>query len=101
MKTIYTRPVCPACHVLKAKLTKEGVPFEAITVIDEGEPKPPGRWIERKDFVALYPDVRAFPFVVENRKPEMQPNGVVHMVDQFTRKHYDTRTGAPLFVVED
>lgn len=65
MKTIYTRPVCPACHVLKAKLTKEGVPFEAITVIDEGEPKPPGRWIVREAFDALYPGVRSFPFVVE------------------------------------
>ena len=66
MKTIYTRPVCPACHVLKAKLTKEGVPFEAVTVIDWNEAQPPGKWIERKDFVALYPDVRSFPFVVEN-----------------------------------
>lgn len=68
MKTIYTRPVCPACHVLKAKLTKEGEKFLTITVIDSGEPCTFGPWIERKDFVALYPDVKSFPFVVEGQK---------------------------------
>ena len=66
MKTIYTRPVCPACHVLKAKLTKEGEKFEAVTVVDEGEPKPPGRWIVREVFEMLNPEARSFPFVVED-----------------------------------
>ena len=66
MKTIYTRPVCPACHVLKAKLTKEGVLFRTITVIDSGEPRPPGVWMTRKEFAQSWPDVRSFPFVVEN-----------------------------------
>lgn len=65
MKTIYTRPVCPACHVLKAKLIREGVPFEAITVIDEGEPKPPGAYVFRYEFEVWHPGVRSFPFVVE------------------------------------
>ena len=68
MKTIYTRPVCPACYMLKAQLTAKGEAFEAITVIDWNEAQPPGKWIERKDFVALYPDVRAFPFVVETEQ---------------------------------
>ena len=49
-----------------AKLTREGVPFEAITVVDEGEPKPPGSWVTRKAFLRTYPDVRSFPFVVED-----------------------------------
>jgi glutaredoxin len=66
MKTIYTRPVCPACHVLKAKLTKEGVPFEAITVVDDNEPLPPGAWISRQEFARDHPEVRSFPFVVED-----------------------------------
>ena len=66
MKTIYTRPVCPACHTLKAKLTKEGVPFEAVTVVDLTEPLVPGRYITRGDFMSLYPDVKSFPFVVED-----------------------------------
>ena len=65
MKTIYTRPVCPACHVLKAKLTAAGEKFVSIQVYDEGEPKPPGVAMPRAEFVALYPDVKAFPFVVE------------------------------------
>ena len=68
MKTIYTRPVCPACYILKAKLTREGVPFEAITVVDAGEPRPPGSWVTREAFVRGYPDVRAFPFVVETEQ---------------------------------
>lgn len=66
MKTIYTRPVCPACHVLKAQLKAKGEKFEAVTVVDEGEPKPPGRWIVREAFDVLYPGVRSFPFVVED-----------------------------------
>ena len=66
MKTIYTRPVCPACHVLKARLKAEGEKFEAVTVVDKGEPKPPGRWIVREAFEMLYPEARAFPFVVED-----------------------------------
>lgn len=66
MKTIYTRPVCPACHVLKARLKAEGEKFEAVTVIDEGEPKPPGFWITREEFAHGWPDVRSFPFVVED-----------------------------------
>ena len=66
MKTIYTRPVCPACHVLKAKLKAAGEPFEAITVIDDGEPRPPGEFISRFDFEHYYPGVRSFPFVVED-----------------------------------
>lgn len=67
MKTIYTRPVCPACHVLKAKLTKEGVPFEAITVIEPGDPQPPGKWMRRPNFEAMHPGARSFPFVVEKQ----------------------------------
>lgn len=66
MKTIYTRPVCPACYILKAKLTREGVPFEAVTVIDLDEPTPPGPYIERWVFQQKHPGVRAFPFVVED-----------------------------------
>lgn len=66
MKTIYTRPICTACYVLKAQLTREGVPFEAVTVIDDNEPKPPGSWVTRKAFVRDYPDVKSFPFVVED-----------------------------------
>lgn len=66
MKTIYTRPVCPACHVLKAKLTKEGLPFRAVTVVDDGEPRPPGEFISRFDFDHYHPGVRSFPFVVED-----------------------------------
>lgn len=68
MKIIYTRPVCPACYILKAKLTREGVPFEAITVIDLNEPRPPGAYIERWDFEQKHPGVRSFPFVVENEQ---------------------------------
>lgn len=66
MKTIYTRPVCPACHVLKAKLTKEGVPFRVITVYDANEPRPPGERITRTEFIVAHPGVRSFPFVVED-----------------------------------
>lgn len=66
MKTVYTRPVCPACHVLKAKLTKEGVPFRAVTVVDDGEPRPPGDAISRSEFEDWHPGVRSFPFVVED-----------------------------------
>lgn len=66
MKTIYTRPVCPACHTLKAKLTKEGEKFGAITVIDEGEPRPPGAYVYRAAFEYQHPGVRSFPFVVED-----------------------------------
>ena len=65
MKTIYTRPVCPACLRLKAELTSIGEPFRAIAVRDEGEPEPPGMWVSRAAFKAAYPDVRSFPFVVE------------------------------------
>lgn len=66
MKTIYTRPVCPACHVLKAQLKAKGEEFEAITVVDLTEPLVPGRYITRGDFMSLYPDVKSFPFVVED-----------------------------------
>jgi len=66
MKTIYTRPVCPACHVLKAKLTAAGEPFEAVTVYDIHEPTPPGPVLTRAQFRAVYPDVKSFPFVVED-----------------------------------
>lgn len=66
MKRIYTRPVCPACHALKAELTREGEPFESVTVVDIGEPRPPGQFILRGAFDDLYPGVRSFPFVVED-----------------------------------
>lgn len=65
MKTIYTRPLCPACHVLKAKLTKEGVAFRTVTVIEPDEPHPPGVWWLRSSFEEVFPGVRSFPFVVE------------------------------------
>lgn len=64
MKTIYTRPICPACLALKAKFTREGVPFQAIVVRDENEPPQPGVSMSRAAFTALYPDVKSFPFVV-------------------------------------
>lgn len=66
MKTIYTRPVCPACHTLKAKLTKEGAPFRAVTVVSDHEPEPPGEWVSRAAFEAMHPGVRSFPCVVED-----------------------------------
>lgn len=66
MKTIYTRPICPACLALKAKLTREGVPFQAIVVRNEEEPSQPGRSMSRSAFVTLFPDVKSFPFVVES-----------------------------------
>lgn len=65
MKTIYGRPVCPACLRLKTELTKAGTPFKYITVIDDGAPLPPGGYVTRSQFQTLYPDVRSFPFVVE------------------------------------
>lgn len=65
MKTIYTRPICPACHVLKAQLKAKGEVFEAITVVDDSEPRPPGAWVSREAFNATHPGVRSFPFVVE------------------------------------
>ena len=67
MKTIYTRPVCPACYMLKAQLTAKGEAFEAVTVYDpETEPKPPGETVTRGEFNLAHPGVRSFPFVVED-----------------------------------
>lgn len=66
MKTIYTRPICPACLALKAKLTREGVPFQAIVVRDETEPCQPGMSMSRSAFATLFPNVKSFPFVVED-----------------------------------
>jgi hypothetical protein len=51
--------------VLKAKLTKEGVAFRTVTVIEPDEPHPPGVWWLRSSFEEVFPGVRSFPFVVE------------------------------------
>ena len=67
MKTVYSRPICPACYVLKAQLIAKKEEFKSITVYDpETEPKPPGEVITRGDFNLAHPGVRAFPFVVES-----------------------------------
>lgn len=67
MKTVYTRPMCTACHVLKAELTRKGEKFVAIVVRDEGEPEPPGVWISRQQFALEHPNAKGFPFVVEGK----------------------------------
>lgn len=67
MLTVYSRPICPACLNLKAKLKKEGKEFKSITVYDpDSEPKPPGESISRAEFNLIVPEVRAFPVVVES-----------------------------------
>lgn len=67
MKTIYTRPICPACHALKAKFKAQDIEFHTLTVFDPAkEPLPPGDSITRNAFKARYPDVKSFPFVVES-----------------------------------
>lgn len=66
MKTVYSRPICPACMQLKAKLTAAGEQFNYITVYDpDTEPRPPGNTITRADFNLKHPSVRGFPYVVE------------------------------------
>lgn len=32
MLTVYTKPVCPQCDMLKRHLTREGIPFELVDV---------------------------------------------------------------------
>lgn len=56
---IYTQKNCPGCVGMKAKMDKEGIPYEEIEI---------GTDISVSEFRALYPDVRSVPFVVKMKE---------------------------------
>lgn len=51
---VYSKENCPACTVLKARLTKEGQSFTEVNV---------GKDITREEFLEKFPQVRMMPHV--------------------------------------
>lgn len=58
--TLYTKPNCPNCLVLKNKLTSSGIPFSIIEINFGQEPEHPV--IEVEEFKSQFPGVSQMPF---------------------------------------
>lgn len=64
MFTVYTKDGCPQCDNAKALLTSKQRPFQAVKI---------GADITLEAFHALYPTVKALPFIVLDK-----PIGGIH-----------------------
>lgn len=64
MFTVYTKEGCPQCDNVKALLTSKKQPFQAVKI---------GADITLEAFRAMYPNVKAVPFIVGDR-----PIGGIH-----------------------
>lgn len=64
MLTVYTKDGCPQCDNVKALLTSKQQPFQTVKI---------GADITLDAFRAMYPTVRAVPFIVGER-----PIGGIH-----------------------